>query len=150
MLTHKTHPTLDTSDTLYSLIQYSDLLAQSLGQDVGWTNLSVTNTTVFNTVASYPLQAKRLGKLIMVRGMVQVKTTSGLAGAVAVTLPSGWQPGASTFGNASVYTNGGSGVGVTMPLVQSNRTIIPVVAGYHTGTVAVGNSIPINMQFLTD
>ena len=135
-------PTLTDSDALYSIAQWSRDVASALGQNTGWTALPIQNTAYWGPVTNYPMQVKRAGHVVQVRGILQTKSTS-LAGVFAVQVPSGLGPSTPVFQSGVL-----SGGMVTMPLLDTTGAIIPFVGGYYGGIPAVGSTVAINLTYI--
>ena len=122
---------------------YSEGLASKMEGGAEWTSLTLG--TGWTAVAGYPLQVRKFGKLVEIRGLV--KFTSGTWTNTITTLPLTFRPsGQSIWLNASVGT--GSKV-ITMPYVNTSGTV-SLLLNYSTAAATVNDLIAIRGVWHTD
>lgn len=145
MITSGVFPKLVDSDPVYTFKTWADLLVAKLDGGTGWTAPALGPG--WTAVTSYPLQFRKSGKCVYVRGIV--KWTSGAYTNRIATLPAAFRPtGQSEFLQPSIAS--GSRV-VVQPFVTAAGDIsIPAGNAYATGNMAGGDNVVISGSWLSD
>ena len=136
-------PRLVSSDPVSMIKNYSEELASKMEGGAGWTSLTLG--TGWTAVGGYPLQVRKFGKLVEIRGLV--KFTSGAWTSTITTIPLTFRPsGQPIWLNASVGT--GSKV-IAMPYVNTSGTI-SLTPTYSTAAATVNDIFAIRGVWHTD
>ena len=136
-------PRLVSSDPVSMIKNYSEELASKMEGGAGWTSLTLGSG--WTAVSGYPLQVRKFGKLVEIRGLV--KFTSGVWTSTITTLPLTFRPsGQPIWLNASVGT--GSKV-IAMPYMNTSGTV-SLTPTYSTGAATVNDIIAIRGVWHTD
>ena len=136
-------PRLVSSDPVSMIKNYSEELASKMEGGAGWTSLSLG--TGWTAVSGYPLQVRKFGKLVEIRGLV--KFTSGAWTSTITTLPLTFRPsGQPIWLNVSVGT--GSKV-IAMPYTNTSGTV-SLTPTYSTGAATVNDIFAIRGVWHTD
>ena len=136
-------PRLVSSDPVSTIKNYSEALASKLEGGAGWTSLTLG--TGWTAVSGFPLQARKFGKLVEIRGLA--KFTSGTWTSTIMTLPLTFRPsGQPIWLSASVGTV--SKVIVT-PYVNTSGTIT-LTPTYSTAAATVNDTFAIRGVWHTD
>lgn len=145
MITSGVFPRLVDSDPVYTFKTWADLLVDKLDGGTGWTGLALGPW--WTAVSGYPLQARKSGKCVYVRGIV--KFTSGVYTNRIATLPAAFRPtGQNEFLQPSITS---STRVVVQPFVTAAGDIsIPAGNAYATGNMAGGDNVVIRGSWLSD
>lgn len=145
MNTSGVFPRLVDSDPVYTFKTWADLLVDRLDGGTGWTGLTLGPW--WTAVNGYPLQVRKSGKCVYVRGIVTF--TSGVYTNRITTLPAKFRPtGQHQFLNPSITS---STRVVVQPLAQAGGDIsIPAGNAYTTGSMTGGDNIIISGSWLSD
>ena len=145
MNTSGVFPRLVDSDPVYTFKTWADLLMDKLDGGTGWTGLTLA--TGWTAVSGYPLQVRKSGKCVYIRGIV--KFTSGVYTSTITTLPAMFRPtGQSQFVQPSIAST--SRV-VVQPFVTAAGVLsIPGGSAYTTGNMAANDSVVISGSWLSD
>ena len=136
-------PRLVSSDPVSMIKNYSEELASKMEGGAGWTSLTLG--TGWTAVGGFPLQVRKFGKLVEIRGLV--KFTSGAWTSTIATLPLTFRPsGQPIWLNASVGT--GSKV-IAMPYVNTSGTIT-LTPTHSTAAATVNDTFAIRGVWHTD
>ena len=145
MNTSGVFPKLVDSDPVYTFKTWADLLVAKLDGGTGWTGLTLS--TWWTAVAGNPLQVRKSGKCVYIRGIV--KWTSGAYTSRITTLPTMFRPtGQAEFINPSIAS--GSRVVVQPYVTVAGDISIPTPVGYTTGNMAGGDNVIISGSWLSD
>ena len=135
----QTFPILENTDPVSSMIEYSQKIATGSGQGVGWTTPTLLNG--WGSVAGYPVQYKRFGALVCIRGMLIVPASPN--GKVAFTLPVGYRPGVNMFPGVA---QGHASKQRTSIYLAGNGDFTPILnTTYISGTFNTGEYIPFHL-----
>lgn len=88
MNTSGVFPLLVGSDTVATIKTYTEALAAVLGGDSGWE--TITPYSGWGTVAGYPLQVRKFGKMVELRGIIAYNSGSFVS--VMCNLPAKYRP----------------------------------------------------------
>ena len=136
-------PRLVSSDPVSMIKNYSEGLASKMEGGAGWTSLTLG--TGWTAVAGYPLQVRKFGKLVEIRGLV--KFTSGVWTSTITTLPLTFRPsGQPIWLNASVGS--GSKV-IAMPYVNTSGPV-SLTPTYSTAVAAANDNFAIRGVWHSD
>lgn len=136
-------PRLVSSDPVSMIKNYSEELASKMEGGAGWTSLTLG--TGWTAVGGFPLQVRKFGKLVEIRGLA--KFTSGAWTSTIATLPLTFRPsGQPIWLNASVGT--GSKV-IAMPYVNTSGTV-SLTPTYSTAAATVNDIFVIQGVWHTD
>ena len=134
MNTSGVFPLLVGADTVATIKTYTETLAAVLGGGTAWD--TVTIASGWAGVTGYPLQVRRFGKLVELRGMV--KYNSGAFTTTMCNLPAKYRPvGSNVWIQPSVLTVSKA---VANIVVTSGGDVYCPAATYYTGT-PVGNDL---------
>ena len=137
-------PRLVSSDPVSMIKNYSEELASKMEGGAGWTSLTLG--TGWTAVGGFPLQVRKFGKLVEIRGLV--KFTSGVWTNTIATLPLTFRPsGQQAWLNPSLGTV--SKV-VAVPFAQTSGLVSFPSAAYATGSPAANDLFAIRGLWHTD
>lgn len=137
-------PLLVGADTVATIKTYSETLASVLGGGTSWD--TVTISSGWASVAGYPLQVRKFGKLVELRGMV--KYTSGSFLAVMCNLPAKYRPvGSNVWIQPSVLHVSKA---VANIVVTSGGDVNCPSANYYTTTPVVNDYVTLHGTWHTD
>lgn len=136
-------PRLVSSDPVSTIKNYSEELASKMEGGAGWTSLTLG--TGWTAVGGFPLQARKFGKSVEIRGLA--KFTSGTWTSTITTLPLTFRPsGQPIWLSASVGTV--SKV-IVMPYVNTSG-VISLTPTYSTAAATVNDTVVIRGVWHTD
>lgn len=117
-------PRLVDGDTVYTVKGYSDEMANRLTGS--WTALTLG--TGWGVVTGYPMQVRKVGSVVYIRGMARF--ASGSYTQNLTVLPSPFRPTGQAAWLPVVSTASGSTAGVMFPLLVSLDGSVNIPAGY--------------------
>ena len=145
MNTSGVFPKLADSDPVYTFKTWADLLVDKLNGGTGWTNLTLGPW--WTAVSGYPLQVRKSGKCVYIRGIV--KWTSGVYTNRITTLPTMFRPtGGHEFTQPCIASV--SRVVVQPHVVVGGDISIPGGNAYSTGSMTGGDNVIISGSWLSD
>lgn len=145
MNTSGVFPRLVDSDPVYTFKTWADLLMDKLDGGTGWSGLTLG--TGWTAVSNYPLQVRKSGKCVYIRGIV--KFTSGVYTNTITTLPARFRPtGQNEFVQPSIASS--SRVVVQPFVTPAGALSIPAGSAYTTGNMAANDNVVISGSWLSD
>ena len=117
----------DVPTDLASLASQVENTTKTLHEDVAWATLSLLNG--FTVVSGYPLQIRRIGKVVELRGMVTIPG-SGQSNAIC-NIPVAYRPSGNRWLQAAVAS---SNKAVVMPTYDAALGTISMATSYWTAT----------------
>ena len=145
MITSGVFPRLTDSDPVYAIKTWTDMMVDRLEGSEGWVNLSLASG--WTSVNGYPLQVRKVGKHVYVRGIV--KFTSGVYTNAITTLPAKYRPSGSNE-MLQLSIAGTSRVVVQPFAFTSGSVSIPSGSAYTTGNMTGGDNVVISGSWVTD
>ena len=145
MNTSGVFPRLVDPDPVYTFKTWADLLVDKLNGGTGWTGLTLG--TGWTAVSGNPLQVRKSGKCVYIRGIV--KFASGVYTSTITTLPAMFRPtGQNEFVQPSIASTPRV---VVQPLVTAAGVLsIPGGNAYTTGNMAANDNVVISGSWLSD
>ena len=119
----------DVPTDLASLANQIEASINTLHEDVAWTTLPLLNG--FTVVSGYPLQIRRIGKIVELRGMVTIPA-SGQSNAIC-NIPVAYRPSGNRWLQAAVAS---SNKAVVMPTHDTAVGTISLATSYWTAPPA--------------